>query len=391
MVKQFMHFGNKSLSFRRIVAILLISLLISTLIAPVYANELEEAEREREELEQRIEQEQEGLEVDRSREEELKEELEELDNEIRQIRGELFQLNRNIITTERHIRAAERELEDAEERLSYREELLKKRLRVMHERGNVNFIEVLLDSKSFSEFLTRFYYLQAIAESDVRLMQEVEEERDNIAEKKEELEDNKEELEELRDQVSDKEREVDGVINERSDVLDELQGEIVRTEEAIQQLEEDAEKLAEEIKELEQQQQQGGVRPEGDLLWPVDGHSYITSPFGWRSNPFSGGRQWHGGLDIGTGGRTNRIFAAEGGTVIFARYSGGYGNYIMIDHGGGMMTLYAHLSSMGVSDGQTVSRGDTIGRAGTTGASTGIHLHFEVWINGERKDPLDFL
>jgi len=129
--------------------------------------------------------------------------------------------------------------------------------------------------------------------------------------------------------------------------------------------------------------------PHVNLLWPVDSPYYITSPFGWRTSPFTGETQFHGGLDIGTFGQPNEIYAAESGTVIYAHNSGNYGNYILIDHGEGLMTLYAHLSIMKVEAGENVNRGDTIGRAGDTGCNE-VHLHFEVWFNGARVDPLQF-
>ncbi len=396
MVKSAFVSGKSLLPVRFLVS-LLVFLFIAGVIFPVFANnELEDYRRQQQETEERLEQERQGLEMQRSREEDLKIELSELDNQIRIIRSELTQLNREIVTTERHIRAAEFELKEAEERLAYREELLMRRLRVIHERGTVNYIEVLMDSSSFSEFLTRFYYLRAIVESDNLLVKEVEGERDLINQKKAELEENKRKLESMREDVDRKRVRVSEIIEERSHVLGLLREEIKNTEQAISELEKDAGELKktidEMIREMQRRETQNtGTRPEGALLWPVENPCYVTSPFGWRSNPFSGGRQWHGGLDVGTYGRHNQIFASERGTVMFARYSGGYGNYIMIDHGGGMMTLYAHLSSMGVSAGQVVSRGETIGRAGTTGASTGVHLHFEVWIDGVRQDPMAFL
>ncbi len=405
-MERFINLKDGYLNLSKIVTLLIIFLFVFTLISPVYSNDLEEAERKKEDIERMIGQEEEGLEEYRTREETLKTELSKLDEEIRRIEVELIQIHRNIDSTERNIMEAELELADAEERLSYRESLLSQRLRVMHERGNVNFLEVLLESSSFAEFLTRFYYLQVIAQSDMLLAEEIKGERDVIIQKKEELEAKKGELIALRHQVTRKKEEVDSKIAERSRVLEELREEIEKTEQAIRELEEDAEKMAKTIEGILEQQRlererlererledRGNQnRPEGALLWPVESPYRVTSPYGWRPNPFGGGSEWHGGLDIATYGQPNRIFAAESGTVLFTRYSAnGYGNHILIDHGGGMMTLYAHLRSISVGAGQSVSRGETIGRAGTTGASTGVHLHFEVWINTDRVDPYGYL
>jgi murein DD-endopeptidase MepM/ murein hydrolase activator NlpD len=131
----------------------------------------------------------------------------------------------------------------------------------------------------------------------------------------------------------------------------------------------------------------GGVESEGAagaFSWPVTGT--ITSPFGWRSNPFGGSPEFHQGLDIAAPSGTT-VTAAAGGTVIMAQWYGGYGNYILIDHGGGYSTGYGHLSAIYVSTGQNVQRGQAIGAVGSTGQSTGPHLHFEVRIAGKPVDP----
>jgi murein DD-endopeptidase MepM/ murein hydrolase activator NlpD len=118
----------------------------------------------------------------------------------------------------------------------------------------------------------------------------------------------------------------------------------------------------------------------GRLQWPMESPYVITSPFGWRRDPFTGAQAWHGGLDIAPYyGAPNYILAAEAGRVILAGWNGGYGNCIMIDHGNNVVTAYGHMSSLLVKTGDWVSRGKRIARAGTTGNSTGVHLHFEVW------------
>ncbi|MFY9115190.1 MAG: peptidoglycan DD-metalloendopeptidase family protein [Dethiobacteria bacterium] len=369
------------------VAILLVMVLITcTLITPVWAGEnksIDEARQEQERIEQQKAAEEEKLQSRRSREEELKEELNTLDRELRKIRMELNRLNREIRTTEKDIAIAEHELREAEERLKYQEELLAKRLRVMYKRGNVSYLEVLLESSSFADMLTRFYYLKVIADNDLMLIEKVEEERSIIIAKKEELEEKKGELESARRTVADKKEEADRNVAARSRVLNELNKEIQKIVQHLSDLEEAGKKLEDEIKRLNMS---GGQRPTGALLWPVEGKSYLTSKFGPRWG------QLHAGIDIGTYGEAKPILAAESGEVFKVVYSlVGYGNHVVVNHGGGMTTLYAHMSSISVKKGQSVRRGDRLGKAGNTGHSFGVHLHFEVRINGVPVDPYGYL
>ncbi len=393
-MKQFRE-PDKKYTIKQTLPLLAMLIMLLFVLSPAYAGNIDDLQEEEEEIRGQLEQEEEELEAMKSEEEQLTQELEELEEELGDIQGKLRELNRDIYLNEAEIRSTERELGRAEDRLEQREDLLQRRLRVIYERGNVGYLEVLFEAKSFSDFLTRIYYLNNIAEEDILLVEEVEAERDFIAGQKEQLEEQKEELDEMRREIASKRNDKRSTIAQRSELREDLQEAMEETRQAMEKLEQEAQSLAGEIERIRREQRQSGEqgeRPEGRLLWPVEDPSYITSPFGTRTCPFGSGRQtFHGGLDIGTYGRRNRIFAAEDGTVLMVRSQASYGNFIVIDHGGGLMTLYAHLSSMGVSEGDSVSRGNTIGRAGTTGASTGIHLHFEVWNNDSREDPLNYL
>ncbi len=389
--------------FNKVTAVMMLVLFITMMAVSAGADELDEAREAQKELEDQIKEEKQELDSRFTREEQLKHELSSLDRQLREIHSELGELNINISITEENIEKTSSELMQAQENLELHEELLLTRLRVMYERGAVNYIEVLLDAVSFSDFLTRFFNLRIIAQNDLFLLEKVEEERDTIVSKKEELQQNMNSLQGMRRQVSVKKEEKETTRSDRSLVLGDLQEAIQMSQQAIEDLEKDAAELSKEIEKIleeraRQREEEGGSssgyegdRPEGKLAWPVDGKCYVSSPYGTRSDPFTGSSAFHGGIDIATYGQHNKIFAAEDGKVMFARYSSGYGNYIMIDHGGGLMTLYAHLHKMHVSGGDIVTRGQTIGLAGTTGRSTGIHLHFEVWENEDRVNPNNYL
>ncbi len=365
-----------------IAALLLPLVLVVLLFAPVEAVSNDEIDAKQEELEgveERKREEKSALEQRLNREAALKEELEQLEGRIHELEKEQQGLQGEIAEVEEEIAHAEEELAEAEERLSYQEELLNLRLRAIQQYGVVSYLEVLFESSSFSDFLTRLYNLSIIASNDLRLIEEIQSERDVIQAWKDELEENKAELETMRRQVAANEEEMKQAAADREVILDELQEEIAKNLQAIEDLEKEAQRLDSMIRELIAQAQSQFSGIDGDLHWPIESPTRITSGFGWRRDPFSGQQAWHGGLDIAPhNGAANYILAAEQGEVIYSGWNGGYGNCVMIDHGGGTVTLYAHMSSILVSNGDIVNRGDRIARAGTTGYSTGVHLHFEV-------------
>ncbi|NMD43031.1 MAG: peptidoglycan DD-metalloendopeptidase family protein [Firmicutes bacterium] len=357
-----------------LLAVVLVLIFLTVEAVPVYAS-LQGLEQKKEEIDRRIKREQGNLKQYRSREAELSDELDRLDRRLEQLQTELTRVNREIGATEEEINRAEETLAATEAELAGKEELFKRRLRAIYEQSAVPYVDVLLGASTFSDFLTRFNNLKIIAANDQRLIEEVTAERDRIQQMKEKLEGEKNRLDGMRRQILGSEAELERTVTSRKAVMGELQQEIVRNIEEIKKLEQDSERLENEIRSLINP---GGSGISGKLGYPVEPPTRISSGYGWRSDPFTGISSWHGGIDIGTYGMANYILAAENGQVSLARWYSDYGNCIIIDHGGGTATLYGHLSSIQVSVGQAVSRGQRIGRAGTTGRSTGVHLHFEV-------------
>lgn len=359
-------------------------LLAFALILPVFAvtvttDEIEEKQQELEELEKRQRDEKSALEQRMNREAALKDELMQLESRLHGLRAEQVRLAGEIRNVEKEIELVELELAEAEAQLKYQEELLNKRLRAIQQHGVVSYVEVLFDSKSFPDFLTRLHNLSLIASNDLALIEEIQNERDNIQAWKDELEAKKAGLENMRRQVAANEAEIQQAAIDREVLLEELQDEIELNLKAIIDLEEEAQQLDSLIRQLiaEAQSQFSGV--EGALHYPIEPPTWVSSGYGWRRDPFSGAQAWHGGIDMAPhNGAANYILAAANGKVIFSGWNGGYGNCIMIDHGGGTVTLYAHMSSLLVERGEVVGKGQRIARAGTTGYSTGVHLHFEV-------------
>ncbi len=377
-------------------------LLLASAVFPVFANQLDEKKQEQAEIEKQLEAERSSLDQQRNRETSLKQELEQLDRRLTALREELKRLASEIRQTEQEIAETEAELAEAEEQLAIQDGLLKRRLRAMYEQGSVTYLEVLLNASSFSDFLTRLNNLKIIASNDLRLLEEIQAERDRIQGIKEELERKKENLEVMRRQTLANEAEIERAAETREQILKELQEEIARNMKAIADLEKEAARVAQQISQLIGNNSGSGLV--GKLHWPIEPPYVITSSFGWRSNPFNRAQTtWHGGLDIAPYyGAPNYILAADAGRVILSGWNGGYGNCIMIDHGNGLVTAYGHMSSLSVSTGTWVSKGQRIARAGTTGNSTGVHLHFEVWDynkppvrsafpNDRRHNPMNYL
>ena len=327
-------------------------------------------------------------------------------------------INEQVALYKEIIAEKEEELTAALEAEAAQTEILRSRMRAMEENGNYSYVSFLFDADSFSDLLGRIgdisdimHYDQALEAQYMAAREDVE----NIKRSYEEYQLQQEELikeldgkqEELRAQIDAAAKLIASIDESSDDAQAEYDAiEKVRSEteakinELIRKLaeEEAARKAAEEAARLAQQQQQQQQTGGGGgstavsltgLKWPVPSCSIITSRFGYRTSPTAGASTYHGGLDIGAGqGAT--IVAAGSGTVILASYNGGYGNCVMINHGNGIVTLYGHMESISVSNGQQVSKGQTIGKVGSTGVATGPHCHFEIRVNGAQVDPAPY-
>lgn len=364
-----------------IVTVCLVFVLLATAGLPAFAN-LDEYLNQKRELTENLEAERDKLEQQLNQAERLQEEIRQLDRKLQQLREEIAYLEGEIEKKEEEIAVAEQELAAAEEALARQEGLFKRRLRAMYtHQGAVTYLEVLLKSRTFADFLTRLNNLKTIAVNDLKLLEEIEAERDRIQEMKEDLERQKESLDQMRRQTVAHKGEVERTVAAREQKEAELQVEIERRRQVVAEMEKESERLDSIIRSLIGTDWVGGI--DGPLHWPIEPPYYISSGFGPRS--FDG---WHPGLDIAPyNGAHNYILAAEDGRVILSGWNA-YGNCIMIDHGGGVVTLYGHLHVRSVSEGDWVSRGQRIGKAGTTygpgGYSTGVHLHFEVYDYGRK-------
>jgi len=364
-----------------------LSLLFSVVTwATTNTDEIKRKERELNEIKEKIEALDASLDENQSLQNETNIKIKTISNSIRTLESELTTLDNNIEETENAIVVKEIELEEAEIKISDKNDLLNKRLRVMYKVGDVGYLEVLFGSKDFTDLLSRIHMIQQILEHDQDLIVEFKAQRDDIALKKVELESTKEDLINLFEGKKTKQGELEKNLNSLVAYKEDLSKSEAALTEAENELENEANQLTTLIKNLELSATYVG----GEMMWPVPGNSTITSSFGNRVHPITKVVTMHTGIDISCPLNTE-IVAAQSGTIIYSDWYGGYGKVIMIDHGGGYATLYGHNNSLIVTVGDVVKKGDVISKSGSTGFSTGPHLHFEVRINGDYVDPIPYL
>lgn len=334
------------------------------------------AKKSLEDLQDEIEKKQEELDKGIKKEQDYTEQINDLEKKI-------YQLNDQIAVAEKELDKLEKELEKAQKKVDKQNEELGGRLRNMYKNGSVGFMDVLMNSNSFSEFLTNLDLVEKIYASDKSVLEELQAAHDEIEKKKNKVEKLTKELNESRALAKD---------------------EMANVEAAKKEIAQDNEKNAQMLDDLEAQAQaeaaslsnNGSVSNSststysgGVFAWPSATSRTISSDYGWRICPFHG-KEFHGAIDIAAGYGT-AILASASGTVISAGWNGGFGYSIKIDHGGGLVTMYNHCSTLLVSSGQKVSRGQTIAKVGSTGSSTGPHIDYRVFKDGSTVNPHNYL
>jgi murein DD-endopeptidase MepM/ murein hydrolase activator NlpD len=374
----------------RFLAALLAGIILMTGV--VYANELEQKFNDLQKVQDNIRKTEGRLSTVRRQEQSLLQELTNLERRLERAEQELAQLERNLAQTERNISATTQALNEAEAELEWQTEILGNRLRALYENGSVSYLEVILGATTFSDFINRVDLMQEIIAQDVSLLEMIQQKRAEIAQKKIELENQKAELLVLQERAQAKQAQLASDTQRREVLLDAIHQERRALEAALDELEQTSRQLEEIIRQL--QLEQGGdglVAPsKGSMIWPTGPTRRVSSEFGNRRHPILGYNRFHSGIDIAAP-HGQAVYAAASGKVLFSGVQGGYGNTVIINHGGGISTLYGHNSSLLVKAGQVVARGQIIARVGSTGLSTGPHVHFEVRINGSPNNPRDWL
>ena len=317
--------------------------------------------------------------------------------DLKQVQADRIRLDQDITKTEAELKAAQ-------ERLQSREKVFYKRVRDIYINGRLSYLDVVVGSKDFSDFANRMEMLKRILQADMELINTIKTEREEIASKKAKLEADRAKVLELEKVAQEKQTIINQKKAERQAVLERAMNDRDTAERAYNELMASSASITAMLQQRAAERaaaaaaaSQGGssggatttwVQGTGQLAAPVN--APITSDFGWRIHPIYGTSRLHAGTDFGVDEGTP-VHAADGGVVVEAGWISGYGYTVIIDHGNGMSTLYAHNSDVAVSPGQTVSKGQVVSYSGNTGGSTGPHLHFEVRINGEPTDPMGYL
>ena len=356
-------------------------------VAPVLADELEEKQQQLNSVQQQIEAQQRKAELARRKEQSIAEQLRAIQQELDTAEDEYETVNDQLENTEQHIKANVELSNRLTKKLEVQTKTLHRRIRDIYKNGQVNYLDVLLGAKDFNDFVGRMDILKKILAYDNALIQGTKADRETLRKAKEQLEADRAKIVELRKLAAAKREQVAERRQERRGVLNAATYERETAERAYRELIETSRQIEQMIKRIQSGEKNIGGST-GTMTWPAEGE--ITSPFGWRVHPIFGTQRLHTGIDIGAD-YGDAIRAADGGVVIHADWMGGYGNAVIIDHGNGISTLYAHKSQLLVDEGQTVAKGQTVARCGSTGYSTGPHLHFEVRQNGSPVNPLNYL
>ena len=366
---------------------ILVAIMLSLSIGQVYGQSVTELKKKQKAINTEIQKNKENIKQIQNQTKNVSNQIKELDLKMEGAALELDNVEAQLVQLGLDIEVAEGELHEAEENLADQEDLFNQRIRVMYKTGNVGYIEVLLASTDVKDFLSRKDMIQSIAEHDKDLIVFMKEQRDIIDNKKTELEAAKASVEVTKSKLEARKRDLEAATREKENLMASLEADAKKLEQEYDKLNDYAKQIDSQILKL---QTISSPYSGGKMAWPVPGYSRITSYYGYRIHPIFKVKKLHTGIDIGAPSGTP-VTAASDGTVISTGWMGGYGKAVIIDHGGKIATLYAHNSSILVSEGTQVKRGDVIAKVGSTGNSTGPHLHFEVRKNGSYVDPIPWL
>lgn len=358
---------------------------------------LQEAQDEKAQLEKALKEAQSTIEDLRDSKGDIESKVTELNQQLIDISARITDLENQLTAKSEDIQETKDELAGAKEREAQQYADMKVRIQFMYENGQTSYLEALLSSRNISEFLNSADYIAQIQSYDRQKLTEYQDTVESIVNLEAQLEQEYTDLEALKSTVESNKATVAAMMRQKESELADISGDIEDAQSdadyyaaEIQAQEE----LIAAIKRAEAEKAAAGVEEHpytgGAFRWPCPSSTRVTSDYGMRVSPMSGASSNHKGIDIGASAGADIIAAADG-TVTAASYSSAAGNYVMIDHGGGLYTVYMHASSLLVSPGQTVSAGDVIAKVGSTGISTGSHLHFGVSLNGSYVSPWSYL
>jgi murein DD-endopeptidase MepM/ murein hydrolase activator NlpD len=360
----------------------------------VYADELKEKQKQLNETKKNIENLKDKIDDVKDKQEDIEKEINNLNSKIDKLQNSIENLNNQIVETKRRIKQLNKEIKELEEEYKEQQELYKERIKVMYMNGPSSILEVLLNSQSFSDFFGRAEIVKAIVENDKNILKSIAEKKEEIENKAKEVTQKQQRLLSMQYELSSQKSELDEACREQRKLYNKLEKDKAYLERVLKAEQEESKLLEKQIKEIQARQNKNnnfGTFSKTGII-KVSDIGYIprvTSPFGMRMHPVLGYARMHNGMDIAVPTGTP-IYSMAKGEVIIAQYMSSYGNVVIIDHGNGLTSTYAHLSKISVSVGQVVEKGQMIGKSGNTGLSSGPHLHFEIRKNGTPVDPAPY-
>lgn len=378
---------NKKLTL--VIAISVIITLLSSFAYVVKAENSDDLKVKKEEIQVKIDEANEEIEGIKIELTDLLKQVNELNSQISEYESQIEELDTNLANMQAEIIQVEEDLKIMEEKYVEQEKSFGERLVALYEMGETKYLDVLLSSNDLSDFISNYYLISEIAQCDNDILENIEQQKLKIEETKKSLEQKKQQLKAEKD---NKEKTLTALENTKV-IKDNYVSQLSDEEKEVQST---IDKYQAELNSIEAQIRQASLQSigseyiGGEFAWPAPGYTTLTSTFGMRYHPILHVYRGHAGIDIGAPtGAT--VIASNSGTVIQSTYNSSYGNLVMIDHGGGIVTVYAHGSQRLVEVGQQVNKGERIMLVGSTGLSTGPHLHFEVRKNGTCVNPLDYV
>ncbi len=370
---------------KRVVSYVLVFALTASVITlgAIYADD---EQKQLNDVNKQISQTKAQLNEGKKQEKNLANQIKNLESQIGAAEKEIDSIKGAIGKTEKGINTAKANLIAVKEEMDEQNDSLQKRLRAMYKNGDVGMVQILLGSDDITDFMTNMDMIQRIFDNDVEILKVMEEQHQKIEIQKKQLETLQAQLLTQKQREADKQASLQVSRGQVAGLKAQVASDNKALERQIDNLNAEADRWKAKIRELQGDQAYAG----GILCWPSASSTRVTSEFGYRIHPILKVKKLHTGMDIGAAAGTN-VLAANDGTVIKAGWNNSYGNVVMIDHGGSIVTLYAHNSKLLVSTGDVVARGQVIAQVGSTGDSTGPHIHFEVRVNGEYKNPRNWL
>ncbi len=317
-----------------------------------------------------------------------------LEQNYNQVRNQLGRVQNQYEESKRQLAGLRQNLQQLKQARDQRQLQLNQRLVAIYKHGPQSYLSILFEARDFADLISRFSLFAYIVRNDMADLGKLEEAQNAVQNEQQRVEIKTAQVANefrsvaaLKDKVSQQQKQVAAKVDSTKSELSKIQSDRSRLEKALAEYEATSRQLEAQIRK-DQQKTTGGVLGTGKLIWPARGP--ISDPFGWRFHPILRTKRFHNGLDIAVPSGTP-VHAADGGVVLVSGWEGGYGNFVAIDHGNGISTCYGHNSRLLVKVGQRVSQGQVVAYSGSTGLSTGPHIHFEVRVKGTPVDPRPYL